>query len=343
MILSRLEHSEYERYTKEFDFSGFLKDKSFLITGSGGMTGSAIIKWLLYINSVCGTNAKIYASTRNPNKLPEYIEGNENIVMCEFGNEEIVIGDSNLDYIIHAASPTERDFFMNYPAETFKVIIDGTERMLELCRQKKASFILLSSVEIYGSLSSENPIDESATGAIDSLNIRNGYPMGKKGAEFLSYSYFKEYNCDTKIVRISAIQGLYQQYNEQRIFNEVARCILENRNLIMKSDGMSKKSIVYTLDAVSGILTVLFKGNQGETYNITNPETYLTMNELAEKMFAAFNSEVKIEYEISPEANTGYLPHLEIVQSIRKISDLGWHPITDLYRIYEIDLNRWRS
>ena len=343
MILSNLEKSEFERYIKEFDFSGFIKDKIFLITGSGGMTGSAIIKWILLLNDICGTNAKIYASTRHPDNVPEYIEGTENITYCEYGKEEASIGDSKVDFIIHAASPTERDFFINHPAETFKVIIGGTERMLEICRQKGASFILLSSVEVYGSLNSNTPVQESETGAINSLNIRNGYPLGKKGAEFLSYSYFKEYDCNTKTVRISAIQGLYQPYDEQRIFNEITRCILENKNLVMKSDGMSKKSIVYTLDAVSGILTALFKGQKGETYNITNPETFLTMKELAEKLFSNFNPKVHIEYDITSENKTGYLPHLEIVQCVEKISQLGWHPITNLEEIYRIDISRWKG
>lgn len=342
MILTDLEKSEFGRYINEFDFSDFIREKTFLVTGSGGMTGSAVIKWILLLNDLYGTNAKIFASTRNPDNIPEYIEGNENIIMCEFGNEEAVIGDSEVDYIIHAASPTERDFFINYPTETFKVIIDGTEKMLEICRQKKSAFILLSSVEIYGALNSKKPLQESETGAIDCLNIRNGYPLGKKGAEFLSYSYFKEYDCDAKIVRISAIQGLYQPYNEQRIFNEIARCILENKNLVMKSDGMSKKSIIYTLDAVSGILTVLFKGERGEAYNITNPDTFLTMRELTERLFSTFNPNIHIEYDIAPESKTGYLPHLEIVQSVEKISKLGWHPITNLEEIYRIDISRWK-
>jgi nucleoside-diphosphate-sugar epimerase len=217
MILNEIEKKEFEKYTNEFNFSPFIKNKTFLITGSSGMTGSAIVKWILYENDIHGTNAKIYASTRNPNRRPDFLEEGDNVEMCEFANEKKAIGDAKIDYIIHAASPTERDFFTNYPAETFSVIINGTENMLELCREKNASFILLSSVEVYGAPSSEVPIDESNTGAIDSLNIRNGYPLGKKGAEFLSYSYFKEYNCDTKIVRISAIQGLYQGYNEIKI------------------------------------------------------------------------------------------------------------------------------
>jgi nucleoside-diphosphate-sugar epimerase len=343
MILNEIEKTEFEKYTSEFNFSPFIKNKTFLITGSSGMTASAIVKWILYENVIHGTNAKIYASTRTPNRRPDFLEENDNVEMCEFANEREVIGDAKIDYIIHAASPTERAFFVNYPAETFSVIVSGTESMLELCREKNASFILLSSVEIYGAPSSEIPIDESNTGAINSLNIRNGYPLGKKGAEFLSYAYFKEYNCDTKIVRISAIQGLYQEYSEQRIFNEITRCILENKNLIMKTDGLSKKSIIYTLDAVSGILAVLFKGEQGETYNITNPETYMPMKELAERMFSKFNLNVKIEYDITPETTTGYLPHLELVQSIEKISELGWRPITDLEQIYEVDIGRWRQ
>lgn len=343
MILTSLEKKEYERYIKTFDFSSFIRNKTFLITGSGGMTGSSIIKWILYENSVHSTNAKIYASTRKPDSIPPYIEESDNIQFCEFGHEEMVVGNAEVDYIIHAASPTERGFFMEYPAETFTVIIDGAEKMLELCRKKRASFVLLSSVEIYGTISSETPVYESVTGSIDSLNIRNGYPLGKKGAEYLSYAYFREYDCDTKIVRISAIQGLYQDYQENRIFNEITRCILEGRNLIMKSNGMSKKSIVYTLDAVSGVFVALFMGARGEAYNITNPETYMTMKDLAEKLFSMFNSKLKIEYDISPEEQTGYLSHLELLQSTEKITSLGWHPITDLKSIYKIDIDRWKQ
>lgn len=341
MRLSKLEEQEYKRYTDTFDFSEYLQDKTFLITGSNGMTGQAIVKWILYMNSWYRTNAKIFASTRKPDNMPAYMDGSENVVMCEFGREEEAIGEEKIDYIIQAASPTERDFFIKYPVETYKVIVDGTSHMLDLCRKKKASLVLLSSVEVYGACSSSEPIDEQRIGAIDCLNIRNGYPLGKIGAEFLTYSYYKEYGCNVKTVRISAIQGLYQQYNEQRIFNEITRCVIENRNLIMKSDGKSKKSIVYTLDAVSGILKVLFEGEEGEVYNITNPQTFLSVKEFAEKIFAKFNDNVHIEFDISPEAETGYLPHLEILQSTEKIARLGWKPITDLYKIYETDLMRW--
>lgn len=114
MVLSLLEEQEYKRYIEAFDFSKYVRDKTFLITGSGGMTGQAMIKWILYLNSKFQTNAKIFASTRNPKHIPDYIDGSENLVMCEFGKEEETIGDEKVDYIIHAASPTER-FFSKIP------------------------------------------------------------------------------------------------------------------------------------------------------------------------------------------------------------------------------------
>lgn len=343
MRLGSFEKTEYDRYVKEFDFTPFFQDKTFLITGSKGMTGSAIVKWILYENMIHNTNAKIYASTRCPDSIPEYIEKGDNIEMCQFDKEEEFIGDVDIDYVIHAASPTERDFFVNYPAETLEIIIEGTKKMLDLSKKKNATFILLSSVEVYATPNTDIAIKESYVGAIDSLNIRNGYPLGKKGAEFLAYSYCKEYNCDTRIVRISAIQGLYQAYNEQRIFNEIARCILEDKNLIMKSNGASKKSIVYTLDAVSGIFIALFKGGKGEVYNVTNPETYISMKDLAEKIFAIFNPKLEIEYDIVPESVTGYLPQLSLIQSVEKIGRIGWRPITSLEEIYRIDIARWKN
>lgn len=343
MRLSSLEKKEYDRYIKEFDFTSFLQDKTFLITGSKGMTGRAIVKWILYENMIHNTNAKIYASTRCPESIPDYIEKDDNIEMCQFDKEEEFIGSANIDYVIHAASPTERNFFVSYPAETLSIIIEGTKKMLDLAKKKEARFILLSSVEVYGIPDSDMVIQETCVGAIDSLNIRNGYPLGKKGAEFLTYSYFREYYCDTRIARISAIQGLYQEYNEQRIFNEITRCVLENKNLVMKSNGESKKSIVYTLDAVSGILTVLFRGEKGEVYNITNPQTYISMKELAEKIFNVFNPQLEIEYDIMPESITGYLPHLSLVQDVEKIGKIGWKPITSLEEIYRIDIERWKN
>lgn len=341
MILLLVEANEFKRYTARYSFLSFIKGKTFLITGSNGMIGSGIIKWLLYENEVNGADCRIFASTRHPENRPDYLEADDNVVMCRFGEESQTIGTEKIDYIIHTAAPTGRKYFISKPVETIRVIVDETEKMLDLAKEKNAQMVYLSSVEAYGVPNADAPIKEDYVGAVDSLDIRNGYPMGKKAAEFLCYAMCKEYGVNVYIVRLSSVQGLLQPYDEQRIFNEILRCVIEGKDLIMKSDGLSKKSIIYSLDAISGIFTVLFKGKSGEAYNITDPSTYMTMRDLTSYVFEKFNPNLHIVFDIEDTSKTGYLPHLEFTQDITKLQKLGWKPISDLEHIYKTDLSRF--
>lgn len=341
MKLSPIETKEFKRYTERYPFLPYIKDKTFLITGGNGMTGSGIIRWLLYENAVHDANCRIFASTRHYQNRPDYVGADDNVVMCRFGTESRSIGMEKIDYIIHAAAPTGRKFFITKPVETLRVIVDETEKMLDLAREKDVQMIYLSSVEAYGIPNTDAPIKEDYVGAVDSLDIRNGYPMGKKAAEFLCYAMNKEYSVNVRIVRLSSIQGLLQPYDEQRIFNEILRCVVEGKNLIMKSDGLSKKSIVYSLDAISGIFTALFRGLPGEAYNITNPSTYMTMRDLAQYIFERFAPDLQIDFEKEDTSKTGYLPHLAFTQDITKLRQLGWEPVSDLAHIYKTDLTRF--
>ena len=332
MLLSKLEEKEYKRYLCRFDFSKAFSHKTVLVTGANGMTGQAFIKWLLLLG-----NCKIYASTRYPERIPSYVEEKDNIVFVKFGEENLI--KDKIDFILHAASPTQRSSFVETPVETIKTIIDGTISILELAKGNKSKVLYLSSCEVYGAANSSEPLREEYVGAIDSLNVRSSYPLTKKEAELLCYSYYKEYGVSTSVVRISAIQGLYQAYDSQRVESEILRCILENKNLLMKSDGLTKKSFVYTLDVVSGLIAILVEGIPGEVYNLTNNETYMTIRDLAQTMFDKFNKNCQIEYVY--DKNTGYLNHLSYTQDVTKLKQLGWEPITSMEQVYQIDIERF--
>lgn len=341
MILSSIETKEFKRYTDLYSFLPFIKNKTFLITGSNGMMGSGIIKWLLYENTVHGANCRIFASTRYPQNRSAYLESDDNVVMCQFGMENQAVSTEEIDYIIHTAAPTDRKYYITKPVETLRVIVEETEKMLDLAKEKNAQMVYLSSVEAYGVPNTDAPIKEDYVGAVDSLDIRNGYPMGKKAAEFLCYAMSKEYGVNVCIIRLSSIQGLFQSYDEQRIFNEILRCVIEGKDLIMRSDGLSKKPFVYSLDAISGILTALFRGEPGEAYNITNPSTYMTMRDLVSYVFERFNPDLHIVFDIEDTSKTGYLPHLAFTQDISKLQQLGWKPVSDIDHIYKTDLRRF--
>lgn len=342
MIFSQLEKQEFEKYTKLYDFRSLINGKTFLITGSKGIVGSGLMKWLLYENQYRNCSARVIASTRDKNTIPEYVTSDDNVVFCTFGNEAAECANEEINYIIHAAAPTSNKVFLANPVESLGVIIDGTKRMLELAKNKNSSMIYISSEEVYGTPHEESPISESFVGAIDSLSVRSCYPLGKKVAELMCKSYSVEYGVNVSIIRPTVILGLWQPYDSVKVEAEILRCILENKNLVMKSDGSTKKSVVYSLDVISALLTVLFNGNSGEAYNITNPETFRSVKETAESMFQKYNDKVRIEYDIDPSTKTAYLPKRILNENIQKCSDLGWKPLADLEYIYNIDIQRFR-
>lgn len=342
MKLKAIEEREISKYVDSGKFSEDIRDKTVLITGSKGIVGTGLIKWLLYENQVNGASVHIIASTRNPSDTPSYIEKKDNITFCTFGKENEECKDYKINYIIHAAAPTSNKIFKAQPVESLHVIIDETERMLKLAREKDSVILYLSSEEAYGLPNAEIPIAETYVGAIDSLNIRNCYPLGKKTAELLCRSYFAEYGTKAMILRPTVIQGLLQKYDSVKIESEILRCILEGRNLQLKSDGSTKKSMIYSLDAVSAILTVLLKGQSGEVYNATNPETYRSVRELAEYLFECFNPTLKVKLpEQDTSASEGYLPKRTLLEDISKIQELGWCPLSGLEHIYQVDIERF--
>lgn len=342
MKLTDIEEREISKYVKLFDFSESLKDKTLLVTGSKGIVGSGIIKWILYENEYKNLNCRIIASTRDVTLKPSYVEDTDNITYVSFGKELEECAGMQIDYVVHSAAPTSNKVFKSQPVESLHVIVDGTERMLQLSRQHNAKMIYLSSEEAYGTPNEEESIKEDFVGAVNSLTTRSCYPLGKKVAELLCRSYFEEYGVDVCIIRPTVILGLWQEYDSVKVEAEILRCIIENKNLYMMSDGSTKKCVIYSLDAVSAVLLVLTKGQAGEAYNATNPYTFCSVKDRAYAAFKEFNPNVTINFApVDNSQQSGYLPKRSLCENITKIKSLGWKPYADMTYIYKIDYERF--
>ncbi|NBK80354.1 NAD(P)-dependent oxidoreductase [bacterium D16-76] len=338
MHITEIERREILRYMEMFDFRENLQDKTFLITGAGGLIGTGIMKWILLENELHGCNAHIIASTRNPGENSQYI------TYCTFGEEEDAVAGYKLDYLIHAASPTTGNFHKDYPLDTFHVNVDGMEKMLSLAARERTSVLYMSSEEVYGLPKTELPVKEDDIGAIDSLKLRSCYPLAKKVCEFLCYVAAEKSCIDAKIIRLSTTQGLFQKRTWGNVSNEILNCMVDGIDLHMKSDGMTKKCVLYSLDAIAAIFTVLFKGKKGHAYNATNPDTFMTIKAMANTLFAKFAPERKIIFDQAVDtAAMGFLPRRKLQQDISKIRQLGWEPKTSLEEIYQIDIDRLKS
>ena len=311
-----------------------LTSKNILITGANGLIGKNLINSLLYANKIYSLNLRILALVRKPDILKKEIE-DKSLYIIEGTVENLPNIKEPIDYIIHGASPTASAFFISNPIDTIHTAVFGTDKLLQLAAQKNVEgFVYLSSMEVYGKIETEKSLKEEDLGYLDVSSIRNCYPISKRLCENLCSCYNKQYGVQAKSVRLAQTFGPGVSYNDVRVFAMMARCVINGEDIVLQTKGESKHSYLYTADAVTGILCVLLKGENGKSYNLANPNTYCSIYEMAQ-LVAKQLTDNRISVRIAEKGDVSKYPvpsFLNLDVSLAK--KLGWNPNIGLVDMY---------
>lgn len=314
-----------------FLFKKELQRKTVLVTGGTGLIGSLIIRFLAYLRDKEEVDIRILAMARNPQKV-EKMDFPCDIQWVFQDMLETLNIEENADYIFHTACPTQSQFLVDNPVEVITSTITGAENLFLYAKERHASVVYLSSIEIYGQMDSDGFVSEDTYGHLDHLNVRSCYPESKKMIESLATAYAKEYGTDIKIARLTQTFGAGISKDDKRIFAQFARAAINSEDIILHTKGNSSKSYVYTMDAINALFYIMLKGNRGEAYNIANDKTFISVYELAEFVIRNFNENIKVRVE---EKNMGYAPDTRVNLDTRKLRELGWDSQYDLYQMFE--------
>lgn len=314
-----------------------LAGKTVLVTGATGLIGSNVIRTLVHLEKEFEHPINVIAVVRNETKAKKVFgEIYNDIKIIEGDVVKGVVVSEKVDYIIHAASQTSSKRFIEQPLETIETAIQGTLNMLQIAKEKKVEkFVYLSTMEVYGAPDTDGKVDEDHNTNLNTMVVRSCYPESKRMCENLCVSYMEEYGVPVNVVRLTQTFGPGVLYYDDRIFAEFARCVIEKKDIILHTKGETKRSYLYTQDAVNAILTVLLKGERGQAYNAANEETYCSILEMAE-MVANRCAEGKIQVKIQVEdiSKFGYAPTLKINLDTSKLQALGWKPEVGLEEAY---------
>jgi nucleoside-diphosphate-sugar epimerase len=326
---------------------GDLKDASFLITGGTGLIGSGLIRALALANETLSLNMSIICHGRSEVKAKALTEegGTRFIIsdICEPIPAETI--SERIDYIIHCAAVTKSAEMAARPVDVMDISVKGTRNILELARLKKVKSILyLSSMEVYGQ-TDKAEATESDLGYIDLSNPRSSYPESKRFCESLCAGYYTQYGVPTKIARLAQTFGAGTPKDDTRVFAQFARSALEGKDIILHTKGRSRGNYCYTADTLMAILTILLKGENGNAYNVSNPETSVTIREMADMVAVDIcRDKIKVRMEIPPDAASfGYAPDAGYRLNIDKLRKLGWKPQVGLKDMYRRLLTDWQA
>jgi len=330
--MNSIQKVDIRNFAHDFPFSKELANKNVLITGGTGLIGSTIVKCLQGLN----LNTRITIPVRNSEKafqlFGESLSG-LTIIPCDLEDYLSDIGDS-FNFIFHCASPTSGTFMTSHPVETFELAINTTRSLLRYVKDHlECRLLYVSSLEVYGEWKEDNLITEEHIGYVDPFSARSSYPLGKRAAEYLCLSYAKEYNVPVMIARLTQTLGPGVSAEDNRVFVQFVRSIVNNKDIILHTKGESAKPYCYTADCVMALFYILFCGGKGQVYNVANQDSYISIIDLAKLLRDSFNPAINIRIE--PDPNMSYAPPTRLHLSSKKLMSLGWKPKYDLIEMFE--------
>ena len=270
-----------------------LEGKSILITGANGFLASYVVKTLLYLNDVLfKKKATVLALVRNIDKAKSKFEQYVDCDSLKFIHQDISNPfdlKESVDYIIHAASQASSLHFGSDPVGTLKANTMGTAHLLDIARKNKVEkFLFFSSGEVYGMI--DNSVvcaDESYTGNVNFLDVRSCYAESKRMGENMCVCWSYQYDIPINIVRVGYTYGPGIALSDDRAFADFVNKIINNRNIVLNSDGSAKRSFCYVSDMIRAVFLILLQGKNREVYNAAS-NTQITILDLAKTLIGLY-------------------------------------------------------
>lgn len=310
-----------------------LAGKSLMITGAAGLVCSAIVDIIFRYNDTHDDKIQVLAAGRWPEEMSARFGDQVNredftFVVYDASKTDNVI-DVHADYIIHGASNASPNMIVKEPVETMMSNFLGMKYLLDYAKEQGTKRILyISSSEVYGEKEGTEPYKEGQYGYIDLLKSRNSYSVGKRAAETLCASYADEYGMESVIVRPGHIYGPTASPYDKRVASAWSYAVAKGEDIVMKSDGSQIRSYCYCLDCASAMLKVLLCGENCHAYNISNPDSIISIKDMAEILSKSAGVELRMELP-TEEERKGFNPMSNSSLESASLTGLGWHGCFD--------------
>ena len=318
--------------------------ESLLVTGATGLIGGALVRHFV------AEGRRVYAAARNVKKARAQFAGLANVEIAEWdvtkpggprladtaGRAGAPRLPRDVDWLVHAAAETASRTFVERPVETIASILDGTRNVLEFAHAAEVkSMVYVSSMEVYGAPSAD-PVMEADIGYLDPVRLRSNYPEAKRMAENLCVAYASEYGVPVKIARLAQTFGEGVRPEDNRVYAQFARAILDGRDIVLKTDGSAARCYCAVGDVVDAIRILLEKGEDATPYTVANENTFCSVREMAERLIAAHpESGSRLVFDISEEAARSYPPAARLKLDSSRLRALGWEPKVGLMEMFD--------
>ncbi|NJD57128.1 MAG: NAD-dependent epimerase/dehydratase family protein [Nitrospirae bacterium] len=273
--------------------------RNVLISGGAGFLGYYLVQSLLAWNRSTAAPERIRVAVYDNylRGIPDWLtalQGQDSLSLARHDiSEPLPAETADFQYIVHAASVASPTYYRKFPIQTMDANVNGLRNLLEYAVRQQGTgrpvegFLFFSSSEIYGDPSAANiPTPETYHGNVSCTGPRACYDESKRYGETLCVNFAQQHGIPVKSARPFNNYGPGLKITDRRVLPDFARDILENRDIVMLSDGSPTRTFCYVADAITGYYRTLVKGRSGEAYNIGVEEPEISIADIAEKTAA---------------------------------------------------------
>ena len=265
-----------------------------LVTGGAGFIGRHLVKSLV----AKGHAVTIFDNFSNSSKngIADLLKDGVDLIESNILDiESLSKAVNDQDAVIHLAAKISVAESIKNPAETFRVNVDGTKNIFELCLKKGVmNVISASSAAVYG-----NSTEPSLIQTEDSPTS----PISPYGESKLKMEQFvREFSLQNKInsiiLRFFNIYGIGQTGEYAGVISKFIQNTIQKKPFTIFGDGMQTRDFIYIEDVIDAINQSLIniKNKHGNTYNIASGKS-VTIKNLAEIIASVANQKINIVHE----------------------------------------------
>ena len=304
----------------------FWLDRPTLVTGATGLVGGALVRRLIAAGAdvVCLVRDWVPQSELVRKGFLEQVKVARGDVRDQETLER-VLGEFEVDTVVHLAAQTVVGIANRNPASTFDSNIRGTWALLEAARRspRVRHIVLASSDKAYGEHETL-PYGEDAP-----LQGRHPYDVSKSCSDLIGQAYAATYETPVAITRCGNFYGP-GDLNWNRIVPGTIRSVLRGQRPIIRSDGQYIRDYFHVEDGAAAYMLLAEKlaadpSLRGQAFNFSN-EIQVTVLDLVRKILALMDSTLEpvIENTATGEIRRQYLS----AEKARR--QLGWKPLFTL-------------
>lgn len=298
--------------------------KRILLTGGAGFIGTALASRLLPENEVVvldnGHRNALAGSGLAAHPHLRFIKGD---VLDASVTQEAVRG---CQIVVHLAAIAGVDTVLKMPVTTMKVNILGTYNVLEaaLGVDGLERFVDFSTSEVFGAYAYKvREGDITSLGAVG--EARWTYAVSKLATEHLAHNYHKQFGLPAVSVRPFNIYGP-GQIGEGAIHRFIVQALC-GEDITIHNEGSQIRAWCFVDDMVNGLLATLDRPEAiGQSFNIGNPRSIVTIYNLAAQVLRLSGSRSRIRFVPWNSADVELrIPNIDKAKQL-----LGFEPQVDL-------------